>query len=455
MTITTVNPATGEVIKQWEEMTAQTVDRKIRTADTAFSGWRETDMQTRSELMYRSARILRENRQSYAHMMAGEMGKPVTDGLAEVDKCAWVCEYAADNAKHMLMRETIDTDARKSYVTFQPLGVILAIMPWNYPFWQVFRFAAPGLMAGNAAVLKHASNVCECAMALEDVFRQAGFPDGLFSAVLVSGRNVDPLIEHPKIRAVTLTGSTTAGQKVARKSGSVLKKTVLELGGSDPAIILDDADLDHAVEACVASRLLNSGQSCISAKRFIVTASIRRRFEEKFVAEIKQRKMGNPLDPDVNIGPQARSDLRENLHRQVEKSLQMGARCLTGGKISSGNGFFYPPTVLTNVEKGMPVFDEETFGPVAAIISVKDEKEAIQTANDTHYGLGASIFTRDLEKGERVAAFELEAGNCFVNAFVKSDPRLPFGGIKNSGFGRELSRYGILEFVNIKTVFIQ
>jgi succinate-semialdehyde dehydrogenase / glutarate-semialdehyde dehydrogenase len=365
-----------------------------------------------------------------------------------------VCDYYADNALTALQPESIETDARKSYILFHPLGVILAIMPWNYPFWQVFRFAAPALMAGNAAVLKHACNVPGCSLAIEEIFKTAGFPENLFQNVLLAAERVDRLIAQPFIRAVTLTGSQFAGQAVAARAGELLKKTVLELGGSDPYIILEDADLEKTVESCVTSRLLNAGQSCIAAKRFVVVEAVRKRFTDILAAQMEQKKLGDPLDEDTEIGPQARLDLRDELHRQVMQSIERGARCLLGGRIPGGDGAFYPATVLDNVQKGMPAYEEETFGPVAAVITVKNEAEAIRTANDTAFGLGAAVFTADVDHDERIAADKLEAGNCFVNAFVKSDPRLPFGGIKQSGYGRELSHYGIKEFVNIKTVYV-
>jgi succinate-semialdehyde dehydrogenase/glutarate-semialdehyde dehydrogenase len=388
-------------------------------------------------------------------MMALEMGKPVKSGRAEIEKCAWVCEYYAEHAEKMLQVEIVQTNAHKSYVTYNPLGLILAIMPWNYPFWQVFRHAAPGLMAGNGVILKHASNVPGCSDAIADIFKKAGFPENLFQNFLISGRQAKLLIEHPTIRAVTLTGSKAAGQAVAARAGKLLKKVVLELGGSDPYIVLEDADLDKTVETCVASRLLNSGQSCIAAKRFVVVEDVHKQFEEMFVDKMQSIKMGDPLDEVVEIGPQARMDLREDLHQQVVQSIEKGARCLLGGEVPEGKGAFYPPTVLGSVVKGMPAYAEETFGPVAAVITVKDETQAIQVANDSAFGLGAAIFTRDRDRGERIAANEMEAGNCFVNAFVKSDPRLPFGGVKESGYGRELSHYGIKEFVNIKTVSVE
>jgi succinate-semialdehyde dehydrogenase/glutarate-semialdehyde dehydrogenase len=450
-----INPATGDAIRTYEDTAPDEIEGRLQKAHDAFQAWKKTTFSERAELMQAVSRVLTENRREFARIMATEMGKPIQSGRAEIKKCAWVCEYYAEHAEKMLQPEMVQSDARKSYVAYTPAGVILAIMPWNYPFWQVFRHAAPGLMAGNGVVLKHASNVPGCAVAIEDAFRMAGFPENLFQSFLISSRRAEGLIEHPTIRAVTLTGGKTAGQAVAARAGKMLKKTVLELGGSDPYLVLDDADLDKTVETCVASRLLNSGQSCIAAKRFVVVESVRKQFEEMFIEKMRFKKMGDPLDETVEIGPLARMDLRENLHRQVTRSIAKGARCLLGGEIPDGKGAFYPPTVLSGVLKGMPVYDEETFGPVAGIISVKDERQAIQVANDSAFGLGAAVFTRDTERGERIAAEELEAGNCFVNAFVKSDPRLPFGGIKQSGYGRELSHYGIKEFVNIKTVYVK
>ena len=454
MSIEAVNPATGKSIKTYTETTPDRVNTLIEQADRAFQGWRQTTFGERAALMRSAARVLRDNCDQYAVLMAMEMGKPITEGRAEVEKCAWVCEYYAENAEAFLTEEPIKTDASRSFVTFQPLGVVLAIMPWNFPFWQLFRFAAPGLMAGNVGLLKHASNVPGCALVLEQIFRDAGFPEGVFTTLLIGSSRVDPVIEHPLVRAVTLTGSVPAGEAVATKAGSVIKKTVLELGGSDPYIILEDADLESTVATCVTSRLINSGQSCIAAKRFIVVEPLHHQFEELFVELTRSKKMGDPLEEDTVVGPQARHDLRDELHGQVTASLEKGARCLLGGKIPDGPGAYYPPTVLTDVQPNMPSYDEELFGPVAAIIPVKDETEAIRVANESTFGLGAAVFTADLERGERIAASELEAGCCFVNAFVKSDPRLPFGGIKESGYGRELSSFGIREFVNIKTVYI-
>ncbi|MGD9299988.1 MAG: NAD-dependent succinate-semialdehyde dehydrogenase [Desulfobacterales bacterium] len=452
--LTTVNPANGNIIRTYEEHSTKEVADKVNAAHQAFLTWREMTFPQRVEKLRNAAQILTDKKEEYAALMAIEMGKPIREGRAEIEKCAWVCEFYADNALTALQPSVIVTDARKSYVTFNPLGLILAVMPWNYPFWQVFRFAAPTLMAGNGAVLKHASNVPGCSQAIEDVFKTAGFPEDLFQSLLLASPRVDRLIAHPLIEAVTLTGSRSAGRAVAAAAGKLLKKTVLELGGSDPYIILEDADLAKTVEACVASRLLNSGQSCIAAKRFVVVESVRKRFTDMLVTQMGQKKMGSPLEEDTEIGPQARLDLRDELHRQVTHSIEKGGRCLLGGRLPEGDGAFYPTTVIDSVHKGLPVYDEETFGPVAAVIGVKNEAEAIRTANDTAFGLGAAVFTADVDHGERIAADRLEAGNCFVNAFVRSDPRLPFGGIKQSGYGRELSHYGIKEFVNIKTVYV-
>ncbi|MBL7119096.1 MAG: NAD-dependent succinate-semialdehyde dehydrogenase [Dehalococcoidia bacterium] len=455
MTIKAVNPTTGETIKEYEEMPPGEVKDAIEKSHQAFLGWRRTSFAERARLMKKAARILRDKAEDYARLMAQEMGKPIKSGRGEAEKCAWGCDYYADNAEEFLQPEAVNTDASKSFVTFQPLGVVLAVMPWNFPFWQVFRFAAPALMAGNAVVLKHASNVPGCALAIEDIFRKAGFPANTFTTLLVGSSQVDAIVENPLVKAATLTGSTEAGRAVSRKAGEMIKKTVLELGGSDPYLIMEDADLESAVTACVASRLVNSGQSCIAAKRFVVVQSQRQRFEELVVEQMHTEKMGDPMEENTTIGPLARYDLRDELHRQVLESVEKGAKCLLGGQVPEGRGAFYPPTVLTSVKRGMPVYDEELFGPVAAIISVKDEEEAIRVANDSRFGLGAAIFTRDVAKGERIAANEIEAGCCFVNAFVQSDPRLPFGGVKESGYGRELSHYGIKEFVNIKTVVVK
>jgi len=448
------NPASGQVIARYDETPDPEVRDIVRRAHEAHLRWKKTPFSHRAGPMKEAAAILRRRAREFGELMTLEMGKPVAGGVAEAEKCAWVCDYYADNAESFLADQEVDTGAGRSFVTFQPLGVVLAVMPWNFPFWQVFRFAAPNLMAGNAGLLKHASNVPGCALAIEAVFREAGFPADLFRTLLVPGSRVEEIIENPLVRAVTLTGSTPAGKAVARKAGELLKKTVLELGGSDPYVILEDADLDSAVATCTMARLVNSGQSCIAAKRFIVVEAIREAFEERFVASMAAAKMGDPREEDTLVGPQARTDLRDELHAQVVRSIAAGARCLLGGEIPPGPGAFYPPTVLTGVRPGMPAYDEELFGPVAAVIPVKDEAEALRVANDTVFGLGAAVFTRNLERGTYIAREELEAGACFVNAFVRSDPRLPFGGVKESGYGRELSPFGILEFVNIKTVWV-
>jgi succinate-semialdehyde dehydrogenase/glutarate-semialdehyde dehydrogenase len=455
MTIESLNPATGETIATYDEMTPGEVGDILDKAHRAFLDWRRTGFEERAALMKAAARRLRDGAGGYAELMAREMGKPIAGGRAEAEKCAWVCDYYAENADRFLAREPIATDAAKSFVAFEPLGVVLAVMPWNFPFWQVFRFAAPSLMAGNAGVLKHASNVPGCALAIEEIFRRAGFPEHLFRTLLIGSGAVAPVIEDPRVVAVTLTGSTPAGKAVAAKAGEMLKKTVLELGGSDPYVILEDADLAAAVDACVTARLINSGQSCIAAKRFIVPGSRRAEFEARFVERMKAAKMGDPMDGEVEVGPQARRDLRDELHRQVTGSLERGARCLLGGEPPPGPGAYYPPTVLTDVAAGMPAYDEEIFGPVAAIIPVADEEEAIRVANDTPFGLGAAVFTEDAARGEEIAVRRLEAGCCFVNDFVRSDPRLPFGGVKESGYGRELGLWGIREFVNVKTVYVK
>jgi succinate-semialdehyde dehydrogenase / glutarate-semialdehyde dehydrogenase len=457
MSWTSVNPATGETIEAYPEMSGEDVEEILQAAHRAQRSWRTTGFPERGRKLMRAAEILRERSEEYARLMTQEMGKPLKEARGEVEKCAWVCEYYAENGEEQLAPEPVDTPENQAstYVAFQPIGLVLAIMPWNFPFWQVFRFAAPNLMAGNGGILKHAPNVPGCALAIEEVFHDAGFPPELFRSVIVDLDLTSRIIEHPLVRGVTLTGSVGAGKAVAAQAGAELKKTVLELGGSDPYLILEDADLDATVEACATSRMLNSGQSCIAAKRFLVVASLREDFERRMVERMGRAVMGDPMDEKTTLGPQARPDLRDQLHRQVRESVEAGARVLLGGELPEGPGAFYPPTVLTDVEPGMPAYDEELFGPVASIIGVEDEKEAIRVANDTPFGLGGAIFTADRERGERLAVDELDAGACFVNAFVRSDPRLPFGGVKESGYGRELSPFGIREFVNIKTVWVE
>ncbi len=454
MVLQSINPATGERIAGYPQMDAGAAGQAIEEAHRAFLAWRDVDLPRRAEAMRGAARLLRERGEEYARLITAEMGKLLRDARAEVDKCAWACEYMADQAAEFLRPIEVSTDASRSFVAFEPLGVILGLMPWNFPFWQVFRFAAPALLAGNAAVLKHASNVSGCALAIEELFRRAPFPEGLFRALLVPGSRVEPLIGHPRVRGVALTGSVATGKAVARAAGTQIKKTVLELGGSDPYLILEDADLEEAVEVCVRSRLFNGGQSCIAAKRFVVVQALRDDFEKRFIRRMRQVRIGDPLREDTDLGPMAGRTLRDALHRQVEDSIARGARLRLGGKVPPGEGAFYPPTVLTEVGPGMPAYEEELFGPVAAIIGVRDEEEAIRVANDSPFGLGAAVFTRDRQRGERIARRGLEAGSCFVNTFVRSDPRLPFGGVKDSGYGRELSSFGIREFVNIKTVYV-
>jgi succinate-semialdehyde dehydrogenase/glutarate-semialdehyde dehydrogenase len=430
------------------------VAQALDAAAVAQRLWRDVSVAERAVSVRRAAEILRRDKEQHAVLMAQEMGKPLDQGRAEIEKCAVGCDYFAEHASEFLAAEEIKTEFKRSYVLFQPLGVLLAVMPWNFPFWQVFRAAAPALMAGNALVLKHGSNVSGCALAIEAVWREAGLPSGQFTTLLVSSGRVEQLIAHPAIAAVTLTGSTEAGRSVAASAGAHLKKTVLELGGSDPYVVLEDANLDQAAEICAASRLINAGQSCIAAKRLIVVAAVRETFERLFVEKMSARKVGLPLEAGTHVGPMARPDLRDGLHAQVQRSVAAGAKLLLGGIVPTGSGAFYSPTVLTNVRPGMAAFDEETFGPVAAIIEAANEDAAIELANRSCFGLGAAVFTSDLARGERVAA-RLEAGCCFVNDFVRSDSRLPFGGIKQSGYGRELGMMGIREFVNAKTVCVK
>ncbi len=453
-TITTKNPATGEPLATYNLHTDEEVQKAIAYADQAFKEWRKSPFQTRSKMMRSAADVLERNKERYARTITLEMGKTLSSAKAEVEKCAWVCKYYAEHAEAFLADEIVDTDASKSMIAYQPLGVILAVMPWNYPFWQVFRFAAPALMAGNAGILKHASNVPGSALYIQEVFEEAGFPKHLFKSLIIKSDQVEDIVTNKSVRAATLTGSGPAGSAVAAIAGKHIKKTVLELGGSDPYLILEDADLDLAATECAAGRLLNAGQSCIGAKRFIAVDAIYDEFLTRFRKKMADATMGDPMT-DVSIGPMAREDLRSEVHGQVEKSVEMGAQLILGGSIPEGRGAYYPPTILVNVSSGMPAYEEEIFGPVASVIRAQDEAEAIEIANDTDFGLGACIFTRDLVKGERIARDHIDAGCCFVNAFVKSDPRLPFGGVKTSGYGRELSHFGIREFVNTKSIYLR
>jgi succinate-semialdehyde dehydrogenase / glutarate-semialdehyde dehydrogenase len=456
MTIRSINPATGATNGEYGEMSSEEVATVLAHANHAFQEWRRRSISDRALPMRAAGRLLRERARQYARLMAEEMGKPVNEGVAECEKCALTCDYYADNTERFLAPEMVSTGAEgaRSFVAFQPLGVVLAVMPWNFPFWQVMRFAAPALMAGNAAVLKHSANVPGCAVALESLLKEAGFPRDLFRPLMIGSDAVAAVIESPHVRAVTLTGSGPAGRAVARKAGEMLKKTVLELGGSDAYLVLEDADLELAATVSAKGRLINSGQSCIAAKRFVVVESVRSEFEGLLVEKMQAARVGDPTDERTEIGPMARHDLRDQLHKQVQDSIAGGARCLCGGHVPDDPGAYYPPTVLTDVQLGMPAYEEELFGPVAAVIPVESEAGAIETANDSVFGLGGGVFTRDLERGERLAVEEIEAGSVFVNDAVRSDPKLPFGGVKESGYGRELSHFGIREFVNIKSIVV-
>lgn len=450
-----INPATGEQIETYEDTTLDDVDAAIERAQTAFSDWRDRPVREREQLLDAASGVLRENKREYAETMTREMGKPITQAVAEVEKCAWACEHYAEHASAYL-----DSDAHPSppgttvKTVYEPLGPMLAVMPWNFPFWQVFRVAAPYLTAGNVGLLKHASNVPGCATAIEEVFREAGYPDAVFQSLLISSDLVDDVITDDRIRAATLTGSGPAGRAVASTAGDQLKKTVLELGGSDPFVVLDDADVAAAAEIGAWARNQNGGQSCIAAKRFIVHTDVYEAFLNRFLDEIESLTVGDPMDDDTDIGPQAREDLLKDLHEQVEASVEAGATVRTGGTPLDREGAYYPPTVLTDVPEGCPADSEETFGPVAAVYEVADEAAAIAKANDTEFGLGASIWTEDRERGERLAR-RIDAGCVYLNQLVKSDPRVPFGGVEESGYGRELSEVGIKEFINRKTVWVE
>ena len=453
MAIQSINPTNGQVIKEYQELTLNEIDQKLDRSYSSFLDWRETGFDHRASLMLKVAQLLKNDARQYGQIITYEMGKPITQSVAEIEKCAAACEFYAEHAEEFLANRPVATDAQTSYVRYDPIGPVLAVMPWNFPFWQVMRFVIPTLMAGNVGVLKHASNVPECALEIEKVFLEAGFPEGAFTTLLISSGPVAQVIKDERIRAVTLTGSEPAGKKVASCAGESLKKSVLELGGSDPFIVLADADLDIAAEAAARSRLINCGQTCISAKRFIVHQSVADDFVEKFQASLSSVKVGDPMKEDTEVGPMARTDLRQQIHKQVLRAVEEGSTLVMGGTIPRGRGFYYPVTLLTGVEAGMAIAEEETFGPVASVTVVENDDEAIEFANDTDFGLGASIWTADLERAHDMVR-RVEAGAVFVNGLVKSDPRLPFGGVKSSGYGRELSEEGIREFVNIKTVWM-
>ena len=452
-TTTTINPATGEKIASYERMTLIEAKDTIAQSRKTFDSWKQKTFKERAQLMHQLAAILDENKEEYAQLATQEMGKTLVQSRKEIEKCAWVCRYYADHAQDLLANEIVKTEASKSYVTFQPIGVILAVMPWNFPFYQVIRFAVPALMAGNTGVLKHASNVQGCAFAIEDAFAKAGFPIGTFTNINIESKLVKEMIEDPNIVAVTLTGSEPAGRSVASIAGQNLKKTVMELGGSDAYIILDDVNLEEATDMATLGRLQNNGQTCIAAKRFVVLDKIYDEFLDLFSKKMKAAKMGEPTDEATFYGPMARTDLRDELHEQVLKTISQGGRLILGGTIPDIDGAYYPATILADLEPGMEGFDNELFGPVASVIRAKNDAHAVELANNSVFGLGSGVFTGDNERGERLA-LQLEAGSSFVNKLVVSDPRLPFGGIKNSGYGRELAAYGIREFVNTKTIWI-
>jgi succinate-semialdehyde dehydrogenase / glutarate-semialdehyde dehydrogenase len=453
MSIQTINPTTGEVLETFEPYNERQINEALEQARHAFVQWRAMPFAERGNHLHSIASHLRDHQAELARLAVLEMGKSITEAEAEVEKCAWNCDYFAEHAQEFLSEESVATNATQSYIAFHPLGVILAVMPWNFPYWQVFRFAAPALMAGNTAVLKHASNVSRVALEIERIFHEAGLPQGVLKTVLVPGSETHRLIEDPRIAAVTLTGSDAAGVEVAAASGHVLKKTVLELGGSDAFMVLEDADLDQATQIAVTTRFQNNGQSCIAAKRFIVAEAVADAFEGRFVEAASRLQVGNPLNRETRIGPMARGDLRDALDRQVQASIQMGARVLLGGKPMEGKGYFYAPTIVTDVTSDMPMFREETFGPAAAVIHARDTEHAVELANDSVFGLSCNLWTRDIEQARRLAS-RIEAGSLFINGMTASDPRLPFGGIKRSGYGRELSWFGMREFVNIQTVWI-
>ncbi len=459
MAIASINPATGETLQAFESLSQEQLDEKLQRAHDTFQSYRLSSFAERARMMLRAAEILEAEKNDFARIMTLEMGKPINGAVQEAEKCAWVCRYYSENAERRLASEIVETNASRSYVCFQPLGVVLAVMPWNFPFWQVFRFAAPGLMAGNVGLLKHSSNVPQCALAIEDIFRRAGFPEGAFQTLLIGSDQVQGVLEDSRVVAATLTGSEPAGRSVASIAGKQIKKTVLELGGSDPFIVMPSADLEAAVTTAVKARTINNGQSCIAAKRFIVHTQVYDEFEKRFVEVMKQLRVGDPLIESTDIGPLATGQILKDIQEQVQVSVAAGAKILTGGQkfkaegdLALGN--FYEPTVLVDIPKGSPAYQDEIFGPVASLFRVANVNQAIELANATPFGLGSAVWTNDeAERGRFIEG--LEAGSVFVNGMVASDPRLPFGGIKHSGYGRELGVFGIREFVNIKTIWIK
>jgi len=459
MSIRSINPATGEILNSFDELSAQQIEESLTRAANTFRNLRRTSLADRSPMMLRVAEILEKEKNDFARLMTTEMGKPIKAAVQEAEKCAWVCRYYAENAEKHLADQIVETNATKSYVHFQPLGVVLAVMPWNFPFWQVFRFAAPALMAGNVGLLKHASNVPQCALAIADIFSRAGFPDDSFQTLLIGSDAVQSVLEDSRIAAATLTGSEPAGRSVASIAGKQIKKTVLELGGSDPFIVMPSADLKEAVGTAVKARTINNGQSCIAAKRFIVHGQIYEEFEKRFVEAMKALRVGDPMNESTDIGPLATMQILKDLEEQVQVSVAAGAKILTGGQRAKfgdelAGGNFHEPTVLADIPKESPAFSDEIFGPVASLFRVKDIDEAIDLANVTPFGLGSAAWTNDESERDRFVE-EIEAGCVFINGMVASDPRLPFGGVKHSGYGRELGEFGIREFVNIKTVWIK
>jgi len=453
MAIATINPATGETLRTFDALLKNQLESKLQLAHDTFQSYRRSSFDEREPHMLRAAQLLEDEKRSLAALMTTEMGKPFKAAVGETEKCAWVCRYYAEMSRQFLADELVTTDAAKSYVRFEPIGPVLAVMPWNFPFWQVFRFAAPALMAGNVGLLKHSSNVPQCSLAIEDIFLRAGFPKGAFQSLLIGSKEVEGILNDPRVVAATLTGSEPAGRSVASIAGKQIKKTVLELGGSDPFIVMPSANVKKAAEVAVKARTINNGQSCIAAKRFIIARSIYNEFIEEFVSGMKRLKVGDPMAEDTDIGPLATQQIADELHEQVQRAVANGARVLTGGRKIDGPGNFYEPTVLDNLEPETPVSCEEIFGPVATVFRADDLDQAIRIANITSFGLGSAAWTNEPNEQQELIE-RLEAGSVFINSMVASDPRLPFGGVKNSGYGRELSEFGIREFVNVKTVWV-